>query len=121
MKKSILGIVCLLSVFAQLKAQNPIIKRIDPTNWWVGMKNPALQLLIYGTNIKGSKVNINYQGVTILEVHEVENSNYLFVDVRIAPETKAGTFNVELSKTIQTKDKKNNIVDQVVKTFSLTS
>ena len=117
MKKLIVGIVCLHFVFAELKAQSPIIKRIDPTNWWVGMKNPALQLLIYGTNIKGSKVNINYQGVTILEVHEVENPNYLFVDVRIAPETNAGTFNVELSKTIQTKDKKNNIIDQVVKTL----
>ena len=63
MKKFIVGIACLLFIFAQLNAQNPIIKRIDPTNWWVGMKNPALQLLIYGTNIKGSKVNINYQGV----------------------------------------------------------
>lgn len=115
MKKTILFLFCLLFAFAQNQAQNPTIKRIDPTNWWVGMKNPALQLMVYGDNIKGCKVNIDYAGVTIEKVNEVENPNYLFVDVRIAPTTKAGKFNVELSKTVQVKAKKNKIVDQVLK------
>ncbi len=105
-----------LCLFATLtNAQNPTIQRIDPTNWWVGMRNPELQLMIYGKDIKGAAVNINYTGVKIQSVQEVENPNYLFVNITISPDTKAGEFMVELSKTVQTKDKKNKIVDKVVK------
>ncbi len=98
MKKAILSIVYILLTMMQAQAQTPSVKRIDPTNWWVGMKNPALQLLVYGDNIKGSKVTINYKGVKIVKVNEVENPNYLFVDVVIAPTTKAGKFTIELTK-----------------------
>ncbi|MBL7818057.1 MAG: cyclomaltodextrinase N-terminal domain-containing protein [Saprospiraceae bacterium] len=116
MKNLLLGIHCLLlfAVFAQ--AQNPTIKRIDPTNWWVGMKNPNLQLLVYGDNIKGSQVAINYGGVTINRVIEVENPNYLFIDVTIGTEAKAGKFDIELTKTFYLKGKKNLITEQTAKT-----
>lgn len=116
MKRAIISLLCLLTIVVYGQAQNPTIKRIDPTNWWVGMKNPNLQLLIYGDNIKGSKVSINYAGVTIQKVVEVENPNYLFVDVTISPETQAGKLMVELSKTVFTKGKKGVITEQVVKT-----
>lgn len=106
--------LCLFIEFST--AQNPSIQRIDPTNWWVGMRNPELQLMVYGKDIKGSQVQINYTGVKIQNVQEVENPNYLFVNLTIAPDTKAGQFMVELSKTIQIKDKKGKIIDQVVKT-----
>ncbi len=81
-------------------AQTPVIQRIDPTNWWVGMKNPELQLLVYGKNLQGADLKINYPGVSVRQVYAVENPNYLFVDLFIAPETKAGKFNLELSKTV---------------------
>ena len=116
MKRAIISLLCLLTTVVYGQAQNPTIKRIDPTNWWVGMKNPNLQLLVYGDNIKGSKVSINYAGVTIQKVVEVENPNYLFVDVTISPETQAGKLMVELSKTVFTKGKKGVITEQVVKT-----
>ena len=97
MKKTIITLFCLCLTLVQGYTQNPSIKRVDPTNWWVGMKNPALQLMVYGTQIKGSKVTINYAGVTIKKVHEVENPNYLFVDLVISSKTKAGKFLIELS------------------------
>lgn len=64
------------------------------------MKNPELQLLVYGKNLKGSDLKINYPGISIRQVYEVENANYLFVDLYIAPETKSGKFELELSKSI---------------------
>ena len=91
-----MAFLCL--AFLQAAAQNQMIQRIDPTNWWVGMKNPSVQLLIYGTNLKGSKVSINYAGVTVKKVNEVENPNYLFVDISIAPTTKAGKMNIVFTK-----------------------
>jgi len=66
---------------------------VYPTHWWVGMKNPKLQLLIRAKNIKtGSRVLLTpYQGVKIVNVHSFENPNYLTVDLEIDKTTKPGT------------------------------
>ena len=117
MKKiSKLWIVC-CSLFCafQTLAQTPSIERINPTNWYVGMKNPKLQLLVYGKNIKDCDVKINYQGVTLEKINKVENPNYLFLDLNIAPETKAGQMNIELSKTIQIQKGRKKTIDQIIK------
>src|SRR4028119_263875 len=70
-------------------AQTPQIQRVDPTNWWVGMKNPNLQLLVYGPNAGSLTYSINYPGVRLVKSHTVENKNYAFLDLTIAPSTKA--------------------------------
>ncbi len=87
--------------YSALFAQKPSIQRADPTNWWVGMKNPEVQILLYGKNLKGSTVDINHPGVSIRQVYEVENPNYLFLDLYIAPETQPGRIGIALSKEIQ--------------------
>jgi neopullulanase len=109
----ILLALCLSSYF--LSAQNPAIQRVDPTNWWVGMKNPHLQLLVYGKNLKGADLKINYPGVAIRQVHEVENVNYLFVDLEIGADTKAGKFDIEITKSVAVKRGKNT-VNETLKT-----
>ncbi|WP_026995059.1 glycoside hydrolase family 13 protein [Flectobacillus major] len=114
MKKTILSLL-LCCLVATVMAQSPSIQRVNPSNWWVGMKNPSLQLLVYGKNIKGADVKIDYAGVSLEKVHTVENPNYLFLDLKIAPTTQAGKFNIELTKTIQIQKGKKKVVDQIVK------
>lgn len=82
------------------------------------MKNPELQLLVYGKDLKGSDLKINYPGIAIRQVYEVENANYLFVDLYIAPETKAGKFELELSKIVQVKKGKKTVSETVKTTFT---
>ena len=56
------------------------ITRIDPTNWFVGLKNPKLQLMVYGPNIAAVKnVTTDYAGVTIEDVVRLDSPNYLLV------------------------------------------
>lgn len=98
MKKTTLFLFSLLLISALTHAQALTVKRADPTNWWVGMKNSKLQIMLYGTDLKGASVSIRYPGVTVRKVNTVENPNYLFVDLNIAPQTKAGSFTIELSK-----------------------
>ena len=74
--------------------QSAQIQRVNPTNWWVGMKNPALQLLIYGPNAGTLTYTINYPGIKLVKAHTVENANYAFLDLTIAPTTKPGTMNI---------------------------
>ncbi|WP_110833990.1 glycoside hydrolase family 13 protein [Pedobacter nutrimenti] len=74
------------------------LERIEPMSWWVGMHNPKLQLLVHGDQIASLQVQLNYPGVTLKEVHKVENPNYLFLDLEIAAETKAGQFPIVFTK-----------------------
>ena len=42
------------------------ISRIDPTDWYVGMKDPSLQLMVYGKDVKNVKqVTTDYAGVKV--------------------------------------------------------
>lgn len=75
-------------------SQNSAIQRIDPTNWWVGMKNPDLQLLVYGPNAGTLNYSISYPGVQLIKTGKVENPNYAFLDLKIAPSAKPGVFEV---------------------------
>ena len=34
------------------------IDRIEPTNWFVGMKNPQVQLMVYGKDVRLSLIHI---------------------------------------------------------------
>ncbi len=83
------------------------ISRVEPQNWWVGMKLNQITLLVYGTNIQNLEPEIKYQGVKIIKTEKVENPNYLFVTINISPETLAGTAKINFkknNKTIVTKD-----------------
>lgn len=67
------------------------IAQICPPNWWTGMKNPKLQILVYGDNIGKSQVSLSkYSGVSLEKVEKVENPNYLFLNLNIQ-EAQAGT------------------------------
>ena len=75
------------------------IERVEPSFWWIGMKNTRLQLLIHGTEICNRKVIINYPGVKILKTNRACSPNYLFVTLNINPKvTKAGSFKILLTE-----------------------
>ncbi len=85
-----LGIILLFGIYAA-HAQKAEITKVNPTNWFVGMKNPKVQLMIYGKNLKANNVILkSYAGVKLKKVHTVENPNYLFVDLEISKNTKTG-------------------------------
>ncbi|MDB5193017.1 MAG: alpha-amylase [Segetibacter sp.] len=97
MIKSFLVIVAFVSSFSVF-GQAP---SVYPTNWWVGMKEPKLQLMLHANGIaKGvTDVSINYPGVKVQKVHKVENENYLFVDVTISGTAKAGNVKINLKRS----------------------
>ncbi len=75
------------------------VERVEPMFWWVGMKNPSVQLMVHGEGIATSEISLNYPGVTIKSVSRQDNPNYVFIDLNIAPETKAGTFPIQFRKS----------------------
>lgn len=71
------------------------VSRIDPPNWWVGMKNQKLQLMVYGQNISTANVSINYKGVILESIEKVENPNYLFLNLTISSDAVSGKLPIE--------------------------
>ena len=84
-------------LFSQIT--NAQIHHIEPLNWWVGMKNPNLQLLVNGENVAELSPKINYQGVSLKKVTKGDSKNYLFLDLVIAKNTKAGKFQIDFYKS----------------------
>ncbi|MDA9184071.1 glycoside hydrolase family 13 protein [Flavobacteriaceae bacterium] len=74
------------------------IKRIEPPNWWVGMNNPSLQILLYGDDIGALTPVISHANVQLKKVQSVENPNYLFLDLLLADDMAATTVNIDLLK-----------------------
>ena len=67
-------ILCVMTIRAAVK-----IDRIDPANWFVGMKNTSLQLMVYGENIRQADVTTDYDGVKIDSIVRLDSPNYLLV------------------------------------------
>ena len=64
MKKKFVSFMLLMSsVMSMTAAVN--VSRIEPTDWFVGMKDASLQLMVYGKDIKNAEVSVNYPGVKI--------------------------------------------------------
>ena len=59
MKRNLLFaiLLLLLSGYHQAFAATNI-KKVAPTFWWAGMKNPELQILLYGDGISSAEVSI---------------------------------------------------------------
>ena len=96
MRKIFVFILLALGVHALAQPNRGSVD-VYPSHWWVGMKNNKLQLMLHGNDIGAlKKVVINYPGVTVQKVHQVEGKNYLFVDINIASTAKPGKFSIGL-------------------------
>jgi len=84
-------------VFVWANANEYKVDGVYPSNWWVGMKNPKVQLMVHGPNISENTFTINYPGVKLVKVNKVENPNYVFLDLTIASMTKPGQLKIHLN------------------------
>ena len=55
------------------------VDRIEPTNWYVGLKDPCVQLMVYGEGIRDAEVAIDYAGVAIDSLVRLDSPNYLLI------------------------------------------
>ena len=72
------------------------IARIDPPNWWVGMREPTLQLMLYGTGVGRLEARVTHPGVRLQKTIRVDSPDVLFLQLRIASTTKPGDVEITL-------------------------
>ena len=59
------------------------IDKIEPTDWYVGMKDASLQLMVYGEGIRTADVTTDYPGVKIDSLVRLDSPNYLLVYMNV--------------------------------------
>ena len=91
----ILLIVFLFSWGGGQAARAMEIKKVAPSFWWAGMKNPELQILLYGENLALSDVSVSGEGIYLKETVRQDNPNYLLLYFDLS-EAKAQTFQILL-------------------------
>ncbi len=72
------------------------IDRIEPANWWAGMKNPTVQLMVYGKDIRSAEVSTDSPGVSIDSLVRLDSPNYLLVYMNVG-KAQPGTVNLKFS------------------------
>jgi len=83
--------------FMSLMAHAQKIERVEPPNWWVGMKHNQLELMVYGKDISIYTPSITNSTVSLKNIVKTENNNYLFINIDVS-KAKAGKFSIDFSK-----------------------
>ena len=91
--------ILMANVLSMSAAKKTVIDRIEPTDWYVGMKNPQVQLMVYGKGIRDvAGVTTDYPGVVIDSIVRLDSPNYLLVYVNLRG-AQPGTMTLNFGKT----------------------
>jgi neopullulanase len=83
-----------IMLFSNLFSQVIRVDKIEPPNWWEGMRHNKVQLMVYGDEL--NNVEIKSDELKITKVHQVDNDKYLFIDVDFS-EVAAGDYQLSFS------------------------
>ena len=86
---AIFALVLLLSLLSTGWAQTPVISKVEPPNWWVGLPHDPL-LLLTGENLNGAQIATHYPGVTVQRLNTSADGHYLFARIHLAKTAAAG-------------------------------
>ena len=95
--KTLSLLLLLFSVSIKIIPQNIVVDKIEPPNWWTGMKWNKIQLMIYGANLKNISAQFNSDNISIEKVTLSENTDYAFIDIEIGEELLPGSYQLTLS------------------------
>jgi len=73
------------------------INKIEPPNWWSGMKSNDVLLMVYGENLDNIKVSCKDKRFKIMKITQTKNSSYLFIDVSLK-NTPSGNYKLTFAK-----------------------
>ena len=82
--KKLVAIIALTIMALNVSGAKPqLVSRIDPTNWYVGLKDASLQLMVYGRGIRDAEVTVGRTDVTLDSLVRMDSPNYLLVYLSI--------------------------------------
>lgn len=78
------------------------IQKVEPAFWWHGMKNPDLQILVYGKDISKYQVELS-DNIKVKDLTKTENPNYVFITIN-TDEVQKPSFKINFKNGKKTVD-----------------
>lgn len=75
---------------AAKQEKNPVVAKVEPPNWWVGL-TPEVMVLLSGRGLDANKVDCNLSSVTVERTQATAGGTYLFVWLKFGANVKSGT------------------------------
>lgn len=72
------------------------ISHMDPPFWWTDMPSGELQIMIHGEGIGTLVPSFDYTGVQLESTSEVENPNYLILNLQVNKDAQPGLIEIKL-------------------------
>lgn len=93
------GLAMLWLVAGLASAARPPAVAVYPPNWWVGMREPHVQLMLAAPGIAAAEATLApTPGVRLLGVVRGDSPNYLFVDLAIDADAAPGEVTLRLAR-----------------------
>lgn len=96
MKPSLAAAALTAGLMSSIYAQT--LSRVEPENWWVGMQEPTVQLLVQGERIAELQPRLQHPGVSLQRVSRGDSPNYLFLDLKLDAEARPGTVELRFER-----------------------
>ena len=78
------------------------IQKVEPAFWWHGMKNPEIQILVYGKDISKYQVELS-DHIKVKDLTKTENPNYVFITIN-TDEVQKSSFKINFKNGKKTVD-----------------
>lgn len=91
---------CFLASFLGISASSqtnlPSVTKVEPPSWWARHSINPIRLLVRGNNLTGARVGSTNGAIQTSKVRVNPRGTYLFVDVRISPAARPGSYPLTL-------------------------
>ena len=89
--------LCAITVSAAGRAPAPAVY---PPNWWAGMRDTRLQLMVQGTGVGAADATLDdTPRARIVNITRGDSPNYLFIDLQIADDATPGDLVFRLARS----------------------
>lgn len=79
-----------VSAQEQADPNAPVVKKVEPPNWWVGLSE-SVMVLLSGKNLQATHAQCNLPEIIVDRTQSSTNGDYLFVWLKFSPKLRSGT------------------------------
>ncbi len=84
-----------------LLAQELRVDKVEPPNWWNGMRWSQVQLTVYGQHLSDLSAEFEDKRLLVTQVFTPPNSNYAFIDFDVPPGLESGKYLLKFRRGTQ--------------------
>jgi len=96
--QSVITLIILIAASQLSFAQStPQVTKVEPSGWWANHSINPVRVLIHGQNLGGASVQAPASDLIAGPAKVNRTGTYVFVDVRITPQAKAGIRNLRIT------------------------